>query len=233
MASLIEILLFLADPWLFMIKSLTYLPPTVIRLACTGNFTALLSPSRLQSAWFGAFWAVAGKGVRETGEARVVPLLQGRVKHGQVLPADETGPEGCARRLHGTILEVGPGTGMWVSLFADPQLVINKIYGVEPNCDVHTELEQRVVAAGLSDKYEIIPRGIEDLAWSGGPIAPQSLDCIVSVLCLCSIPEPEKNIRQLFNYLKPNGTWFVYEHVRCESKMLRKSGTFMKWYQGE
>lgn len=238
MASLKEIALFLVDPWLFMLQSLTYLPSTILRLLVTGNFSALISPSRLQSAWFGSFWSVAGPGVRETGEARVVPLLKGRVKHGKVLTPDEKSSEGgsdsCGQSracLRGTVLEVGPGTGMWVSLFADPQLTITKIYGVEPNQDVHYELKQRVIAAGLGDRYEIVPWGIEELAMLGD-IAPGSLDCIVSVLCLCSIPEPEKNIRELFQYLKPGGTWFVYEHVRCESKMLRKSGFSMRWYQG-
>lgn len=233
MALYKKILLFLVDPWVFMLKSLAHLPSTILRLLIAGNFSALLSPSRVQTAWFGSFWSVAGPGVRETGKARVVPLLEGRVKHGKVLPKSDKTVEEGGNRLRGTVLEVGPGTGMWVSLFADIQLTspVLKIYGVEPNRDVHHELKQRVVAAGLSDRYEIVPRGIEDLAISGD-IAPESLDCIVSVLCLCSIPEPDKNIRELFRYLKPGGTWFVYEHVRCESKMLRKSGLFMRWYQG-
>lgn len=233
MASFKEVIIFLIDPWVFMFGSLAHLPPTILRLLFAGNFSALLSPSRLQIAWFGSFWSVAGPGVRETGKTRVVPLLEGRVKRGKVFPkSDKTVEEGC-NRLRGTVLEIGPGTGLWVSLFADTELMspVSKIYGVEPNCDVHHELEQRVVAAGLSDRYEIVPWGIEDLATSGH-IAPESLDCIVSVLCLCSIPEPDKNICELFRYLKPGGTWFVYEHVRCESKMLRKSGLFMRWYQG-
>lgn len=234
MACIIDFALFLVDPWLFMFQSLTFLPSTIIRLLVAGNFSALISPSQLQSAWFSSFWSVAGPGVRETGEARVVPLLEGRVKHGKAVTTDGKSNDGGGQsqtRLRGTVLEIGPGTGMWVSLFADPQLAISKIYGVEPNQDVHLELKQRVVAAGLANRYEIVPRGIEDLATSGD-IAPESLDCIVSVLCLCSIPEPDRNIRELFQYLKPGGTWFVYEHVRCESKMLRRSGFFMKWYQG-
>lgn len=244
-----EIVLFLIDPWLFMFQSLTYLPSTIFRLLIAGDlFSGPLVSSffRLQAAWFGAFWSVAGPGVRQTGEARVVPLFEGRVKHGRILrlpdddEADGSGEEGGSTgdggdprpcHLRGTVLEVGPGTGMWVSLFADTQLSISKIYGVEPNNDVHKELRQRVVAAGLSDRYEIVPRGIEELA-TWGQIAPGSLDCIVSILCLCSIPEPEKNIRELFQYLKPGGTWLVYEHVRCESKRLRKSGLFMRRYQG-
>lgn len=210
-----------------MFKSLTYLPPTIISLLVTGQISTILSPSRLQSAWFGSFWSAASPGVRETGEVRVIPLLEGRVKQGKVLS------ESSDKGLCGTVLEVGPGTGNWVSLFANTHLPITKIYGVEPNSDIHDELRQKVLAAGLgNDMYEIVPLGIEDLA-SSGRVAQESVDCIVSIMCLCSIPEPEKNIRELFGYLKPGGRWFVYEHVRCESEKMRESGLFMRVYQGE
>lgn len=229
MASIKAMCLFLLDPWLFMFQSLTYLPSTILRLIVAGNYSALVSPSQLQSAWFSSFWSVAGPNVRDTAESRVVALFEGRVTNGKIFTGSSE--VGSSQSLRGMVLEIGPGTGMWVSLFADTHFPISKIYGVEPNRDVHHELRRRVVAAGLSDRYEIVPHGIEKLATSG-TIVPGSLDCIVSVLCLCSIPEPEKNIGELFQYLKPGGTWFVYEHVRCESKMLRKSGIFLKGYQG-
>lgn len=37
------------------------------------------------------------------------------------------------------------------------------------------------------------------------PIGKESVDCIVSILCLCSIPEPEKNITKLYELLKKGG----------------------------
>ena len=40
-----------------------------------------------------------------------------------------------------------------------------------------------------------------------------SVDAIVSLLCLCSIPEPDRNIKELHSYLKPGGRWYLYEHV--------------------
>ncbi|KAI1211570.1 S-adenosyl-L-methionine-dependent methyltransferase [Annulohypoxylon truncatum] len=97
--------------------------------------------------------------------------------------------------------------------------VITRVYGVEPNPNQHPHLRRAIAAAGLEDVYQIVPVGIEDLdnesAWDGR-VEKGSVDCVVSILCLCSIPEPEKNIRELYSYLKKGGRWYVYEHVRCE-----------------
>jgi len=128
--------------------------------------------------------------------------------------------------IHGTLLELGPGSGMWVSLFSATSQRENrlgpiaKIYGVEPNTDVHPLLKTQVREAGLDKPsggqthYEIVPVGVESLAESG-KVKPNSVDCIVTIMCLCSIPEPRKNMALLYNYLKPGGRWYVYEHVKC------------------
>ncbi|KAI1284184.1 S-adenosyl-L-methionine-dependent methyltransferase [Xylaria sp. FL0933] len=52
--------------------------------------------------------------------------------------------------------------------------------------------------------------------WDGN-IAPQSVDCIVSILCLCSIPDPQRHIRELYELLRPGGRWYVYEHVKARN----------------
>jgi SAM-dependent methyltransferase len=114
---------------------------------------------------------------------------------------------------------------------------ITHVYGVEPNPAHHLALWRSVEAAGLRDVYEIVPVGIEDLnvssetkakknqrKWSGN-IEPNSVDCIVSVLCLCSIPEPERHARELYKLLRPGGRWYLYEHVKHENDW------FMRIYQ--
>ncbi|KAI0110821.1 S-adenosyl-L-methionine-dependent methyltransferase [Nemania sp. FL0031] len=102
---------------------------------------------------------------------------------------------------------------------------ITRVYGVEPNTAHHPALRRAVAKAGLEDVYEIVPVGIEDLSsasdgsgkkkWEGN-IEPGSVDCIVSVLCLCSIPDPEQHIRELYQLLRPGGRWYALEHVRAE-----------------
>lgn len=131
---------------------------------------------------------------------------------------------------------------MWVSLFSPSHTPpssnahttptpgqrsrITHIYGVEPNPSVHGALRAEIAAASLDGVYEIVPVGIQD-ALASGQIAPESVDCIVSVLCLCSIPDPAENIAQLYRCLKPGGRWYVFEHVR----VYPEQGWIMNLYQ--
>ncbi|KAA8634230.1 hypothetical protein SMACR_05544 [Sordaria macrospora] len=284
LTSLKTTLLALIDPWIFMSLSASYLPTTILSLLRQRRFLALLGGPLLsndfQSVWFGHFWSWAGPQVRSNAEANVVPLLEGRVTKGQVVSKSEAHAPGVG----GVVLEIGPGSGMWVSLFSDEKYLkdsedseeqeqgqhgegeeheglsaswatipaseqqqppqkqattpkkaigtrqrITQVYGVEPNYGIHPLLQHNITQAGLSQTYTILPFGIEDIERYAPQIQPESLDCIVSILCLCSIPEPQKNIGILYRYLRPGGRWFVYEHVKCCSDM--PGGWFMNAYQ--
>ncbi|TPX06892.1 uncharacterized protein E0L32_002388 [Thyridium curvatum] len=234
-------------PWIFLLQSLLSLPPLILHLLLTLNLATLLSPSRLKYAWFSRFWEKFAPSVRLNSEARVVPLLQGRVSRGAVVDRPAHPP------VSGTVIEIGPGSGMWVSLFSEDYLdkdsadgggstprratrssssssskppSVTRVFGVEPNPDVHAALRRRVAAAGLSDTYEVVPTGIEDLAPSGR-VPRESVDCVVSILCLCGIPDPQHNVREVYRLLKPGGRWYAYEHVRCTHSW------YMRAYQKE
>jgi SAM-dependent methyltransferase len=234
--SLKTLLLAIIDPWIFLGLSVSHIPATIGRLLRSRDYTTLLSPSSFQSAWFGTFWATVGPRIREGNWDRILALLDGRVRHGTISDSQRVGVPAS-----GTVIEVGAGSGMWVGLFAEPSLRgrgsenedgsdstpllrqrkgeeqkggVTKVYGVEPNPDMHPLLRESIANAGLDDgTYEIVPVGIESLA-SEGRVPRESVDCIVSILCLCSIPDPERNIRELYSYLKPGGRWYVMEHVR-------------------
>lgn len=236
-------------PWIFMGISLSFLPSTLLRLVRDGRIADLTSWHRLRAAWFADFWATVGPRVRERCEPLVVPLLRGRVRAGAVLPDDDDDSE-AAPPLSGTVLEIGPGTGMWVSLFTPEKLAgpdedlrdpdgaarrrrpspppaVTRVLGIEPNASVHAELRARVDAAGLAAVYEVVPVGIEDLERTGR-VPLESVDCVVAILCLCGIPDPQRNIRHLYRYLKPGGRMYVYEHVR-----IRRTQWLLALYQGE
>ncbi|GKT44898.1 methyltransferase-like protein 7B [Colletotrichum spaethianum] len=217
----------LVGPWIFLSNTFYYLPPTVLRLLRSADLATLTSPSRLQDAWFSAFWSWWGPRIRIGNSDRMVALLEGRVTGGSVVE-DPVHPP-----VSGIVLEIGPGSGLWVNLFSKggekPNAAqggvrrriaegVSKVYGVEPNAGAHPALRKRVQDAGLEGTYEIVPTGIESLsdptAWNG-KIEKGSVDCIVSILCLCSIPEPEKNIAELYSYLKKGGRWYLYEHVKA------------------
>lgn len=75
------------------------------------------------------------------------------------------------------------------------------------------------------DIYEIVGCGAEELQTKGG-MQKNSIDTIITVHCLCSIPTPETIIKELFPLLKPGGQWLVYEHVKT-----KYSGNFVEYWQ--
>ena len=198
----IDIFWHLIDPLHFMCLSAYYLPLTIISLLSTLQFSVLLSPSALKDAWFARFWSWAGPGTRENAIPRVKLLIS---------------------QAYGVVLEIGPGSGEWVSLYGKEK--VTKIYGVEPNKDHHELLRKRIKEAGLSDLYVIVPVGVEELGekWVG----KSSLDSVVTIQCLCSVPRPRDMINALYGYVREGGQWIVYEHV------VTHQGGLIALYQGE
>ncbi|KAF9294862.1 hypothetical protein BGZ74_011070 [Mortierella antarctica] len=229
----------LIEPWYFMWLSLLHIPATIQALVAARDYGTLFSLSGFREALFGTLWATIGPTIKAMNEERVIALLEGRVKGGFI--QDEV----VSTPIHGTVLEIGAGSGMWVDVLArfsrridaagrlrsrkNAGRGITKIYGVEPNPISAKALQTRVNDVGLQDIYHVVPVGIESVndpsAWDG-KIEPGSVDCIFGILCLCSIPEPEKNIQLLYKLLKPGGHWFVNEHVKVS-----RGGLLLRFYQ--
>ncbi|RGP69431.1 phospholipid methyltransferase [Fusarium longipes] len=245
LSTLKELVEELVGPYIFMSKSLRFLPITILELVRSKDFHTLLSPSRFKEAWWGNFWGFIGPQVKINAEGKVIPLLEGRVKNGHM------GDEVVERPINGVVLEIGAGTGMWADVFAKVNVGVNtegaddgevrqrkgesgltRVYGIEPNPKSATTLRRRVKEIGLDGVYEVVPVGIESIndpkAWDGR-IEPESVDCIVTILCLCSIPEPDKNIKLLYQSLKKGGRWYAYEHVRID----QNKSFFLRAYQCE
>ncbi|KAI9900835.1 hypothetical protein N3K66_005097 [Trichothecium roseum] len=228
----------MVGPWMFMSLSARHMPLTVRQLVSRGDYGTLLSPSAFSSALFGNFWATIGPEVKSSAEARVIPLLEGRIRGGKVVD-DVAGVP-----ARGVVVEVGAGSGQWADVFArlhagggkgGPEGGIEKIYGIEPNPQSAAALRKRTTELGLEGTYEVVPLGIEslsdDAAWGHGgraPLRPGSVDCIVSILCLCSIPDPAGNCKRLYDLLRPGGRWYVYEHV-----VAPRGGLAMRLYQNQ
>ncbi|KAF4965097.1 hypothetical protein FSARC_7060 [Fusarium sarcochroum] len=246
-ATLKELFEALTGPYLFMSIAMRFLPGTIFEVIGNRDFRTLFSPSHFKDVWFGNFWAFIGPQVKANAETRVIPLLEGRVCNGQM------GEEVTGEPINGVVLEIGAGTGMWADVFAKVNGGVSnegdaegegegevrrrkggngltRVYGIEPNPKSSATLRRRVKEIGLDGVYEVVPVGIESLndpkAWDGR-IEPGSVDCIVTILCLCSIPEPEKNIKLLYESLKKGGRWYAYEHVRIDENR----GFFLRAYQ--
>jgi SAM-dependent methyltransferase len=207
----LDIINHLIGPFQLLLLSISFLPGTILSLLYTLQLRTLLSPSRLQSAWFARFWNKAGTELRINCTPRVGPLIA---------------------QAHGVVLDIGPGSGEWLPCFDKAK--VERIYGVEPNRECHAKLRERVKQAGLEDIYVLVPVGVEDLGdWVKEEMEGETglgkgdVDSVVTVFCLCSVSQPEAMIGELYGYLKEGGNWIVFEHVVTKEK------GFIAWYQGK
>ncbi|KAI7183564.1 hypothetical protein D0869_04530 [Hortaea werneckii] len=196
----------LLRPLLLLSYSAFYLIPTIYESILSFNFKVFQSFENFKDAWFARFWTFFGPKSRQFAEPSVMPLLKNAAR--------------------GVCLDIGPGSGEWLYLFGKANNGgITKIYGVEPNIGMHAQLRESAVKAGLGDIYEIVGCGAEELSSKGG-IQKESIDTIITVQCLCSIPSPERIIKELYPLLKSGGKWLVYEHVRTKYQ-----GDFVGYWQ--
>ena len=118
----------------------------------------------------------------------------------------------------GTVLELGPGMGNQLPRYDVSKLT--KVYGVEPNAGLHDALRTKVKECGLENIYEIIPCGVEDVAaLKKHGISAGSVDTVLSVQVLCSVPDPDEILRRLYILLKPGGRLITYEHVKSRDPL--------------
>lgn len=178
--------------------------------------------SKLRDRIFGQFWLRVGTSIKS--------LLQITEK-GQHSFGNSSGPSFAARdektvipslvaEASGVVIELGPGMGNQIPRYDTSK--VTKVYGIEPNVDLHDALHTRIKKVGLDGVYEIVPCGIEDdprLRKHG--ISPNSVDTVLSVQVLCSVPDPDGILRRLYALLKPGGQFIVYEHVQSKDVLSR------------
>lgn len=138
---------------------------------------------------------------------------------------------------HGTILDIGPGSGEQVHRFpAASSDQVKVIYGVEPATDLHPALRQKVRAAGLEGRYRILGCGAQEGSLvpalvRAGVLSPDGagagagegkdghghghgpFDEVVCVRVLCGVPDLTATVAGLYALLKPGGRMVVFEHV--------------------
>ena len=110
---------------------------------------------------------------------------------------------------------MGPGSGTQLPRYDISK--IDRIYGVEPNAELHDALRSNIKKHGLSDIYTIVPCVIEDLdKLKEFGLEPKTVDTVTSMQVLCSVPKSEAVVKDLYRLLKPGGQMIVYEHIKSE-----------------
>ena len=119
--------------------------------------------------------------------------------------------EACLRRwrgelladLEGDVLELGAGTG--ANLPHHPR-DLSRLVLTEPDKHMRRQLEAR--AREHRPDAEVTPASASAL-----PFADASFDAVVSTLVLCSVPELDTTLREVWRVLKPGGRFLFLEHA--------------------
>jgi SAM-dependent methyltransferase len=106
--------------------------------------------------------------------------------------------------MSGTIVELGPGTGVNMRYYAPGVHVI----AMEPNPVMHDRLRRHAAEHDVDIE-------IRTLAGESLDVADGEADGVVGTLLLCGVEDPAKVIAEAHRILKPGGRYFFTEHVRA------------------
>jgi len=117
----------------------------------------------------------------------------------------------------GIVLDIGAGHGHTVN-YLDRERV-QKYIALEPNTLMHPHIRQRANASGYMESdgsLTILALGFEDTSAILSELGEDkpSVDTIISVLTMCTVPDPERSMaRAVRDILKPGGQLLFMEHV--------------------
>ncbi|CAA7266691.1 unnamed protein product [Cyclocybe aegerita] len=163
-------------------------------------------PYQLSRVFMAHVWAVFGDGVDTGGK---------EVKEGLITP-----------NAYGVVLDIGAGHGHTVR-YLDRARVTHYV-ALEPNELMHEHIRAQANAAGYHESdgtLVILSCGAEDatsilsalsqaLPSTNAQALGPPVDTMISILTLCTIPEPQRTLTNLVrDVLKPEGQFLVYEHV--------------------
>ncbi len=106
--------------------------------------------------------------------------------------------------MSGTVVELGPGTGVNMRYYARGVRVI----AIEPNPVMHDRLRRH------ADEHEV-DMEIRTLQGESIDVADGEADGVVGTLLLCGVEDPAMVINEAHRVLKPGGRYFFTEHVRA------------------
>lgn len=109
--------------------------------------------------------------------------------------------------LHGTVLEIGPGTGTNLRYYPKGVHWI----GIEPNIFMHSYIRKEANRLGMNiDLRSGVGEALD--------FADSSVDAVVSTLVLCSVDDQAAVLSEVVRVLRPGGRFIFIEHVAAPKK---------------
>src|SRR5581483_2646258 len=114
--------------------------------------------------------------------------------------------------LRGTVVEIGFGSGLNVPLYP-PE--VEKVYAVEPSTVARRLAAERVAASP-------VPVDLVGLDGRHLPLESESLDAALTTFTLCTIPDVDLALLELYRVLKPGGHVHFLEHGLADDPAVAK-----------
>ena len=135
---------------------------------------------------------------------------------------------GLVGDLEGEVLEVGAGTGLNLPLYPAS---VTRLVMSEPDPHMRLKLERKA-ASEPGPRVEVIDASLEEL-----PVSADSFDVVVATLVLCSVPDLDQALAEIYRVLRPGGKFVFLEHVAAEDRPRRlkwqhRVEPFWKWFAG-
>ena len=213
--------------WAFMFVGIVF-GPVFLAVNAVQDPSILTSFQRSQRAAFASMWKWMATPIDERYARYKEPFLA---------------------EVSGVVLDLGSGQGQNLRYLSPKK--IKHLYLVEPNPGMHTNLRLNALKAGFAeDQFTIIATGAENAAevqrLTG--LGKESVDTVTSLLALCGIPQPRwvashrplvcqelahgargfayiyrTVIAALYEYLKPGGRFYFFEHVASKHTPARRT----------
>ena len=107
----------------------------------------------------------------------------------------------------GRVIEVGAGTGL---NFSHYPATVTEVVAVEPESYLRARAEQAATEAPVPVR---VVHGTADAL----PAEDVSFDVGVASLVLCSVPDQDAALAELFRVIRPGGELRFYEHIRSDN----------------
>ncbi len=115
-------------------------------------------------------------------------------------------------RVTGRVLEIGFGTGLNLEYYPEH---VREIIALDPNPGMRALAEKRIASSGVNVNLTVADA-------QSIPFGDEAFDSVVSTWTLCSIPDVDKALREVYRVLTPGGRFFFLEHGLSGEAAVRK-----------
>jgi ubiquinone/menaquinone biosynthesis C-methylase UbiE len=116
-----------------------------------------------------------------------------------------------ARTLRGDVLELGSGTGATLDLVDWAR--VSSFLATDLSAGMLARARTRSGAAGRPVEFRLLEA-------TTLPFPDRSFDTVTTSLTLCTVPDPERTLREMSRVCRPDGRIALLEHVRAPNPVL-------------